>query len=165
MGRRNTWRKMNLFFQKDIGLGTRFDFLPLEVLKIIFDFKVVGDQENRKKRRKENKRERKIEKRERQRKAMEDQRKRYAIELAQRRSEQRIRDTWSLYNRFGVKSWGFDESERICALAQIREEDYQRQRERSAQFHRETLQRIQSRPGGGCNPYNFYAKMQGGMFK
>ena len=35
MGRRNTWRKMNLFFQKDIGLGTRFDFLPLEVLKTV----------------------------------------------------------------------------------------------------------------------------------
>jgi hypothetical protein len=163
--RKFTWRKMLIFFQKEIGCGTRFDLLPLEVLKIIFNYKVVGDQKCRKKQRKEKRTQRKKEKREKQEKLMEEHRKRRDAEIARRDAEQYAYDTQRIYDRFGCISLMYNELQRTRALDQLGMENCQRQREEAIQFRRETLQRIERRYSGAGSevygPFNLYTKIQG----
>jgi hypothetical protein len=133
-----SWRKTNLFFQK-VGTGTRFDALPLEVLKIIFKHKIIGEQLKEKE-------DRKIRVQQRKKKEEEEQQKR-SQRLAeesreiQRNIRRRIKEKEDekLRKKFGTGSMLFTAIQRRDQLFILGEEERAEDRRREQEFQRQQI--------------------------
>lgn len=154
-----SWRKTATFFDKTIGKGTQFDRLPLETLKLIFQYKIIAEDKLQKEQRKIQVNQQRL--KQIKEKEEEQERLRKLYEERRREYKKRIRDEENekLKKRFGKST--FNAMERKIKLnaifveEQMENEIRRQEREiRNQQFIERVRQRYYQR--GSVDPFTFY---------
>ena len=121
--RKYSWRKTATYFQDKIRPGTRFDLLPLESLKLIFQYKVIAEAADFKKEKKMKKEkaglQRRLIEKEKREKLQRHQQRRLDEITKENKARRYNEGSEKLYKRFGSLANFKSEYQRQVGLQQI----------------------------------------------